>query len=239
MRLRVFILAVAAVATVASLSCGGNLSSGAQPDGGTRDGASDAWSGPDGFLVPDVNTIEIDASTGCLGSCGDAAPYGPCPLTAPSPGSACPSPGEQCEYGTNWWIGCNQVFRCSPAGTWSPQPPMQVCAYPDASQGCPATYAEATGIDAGNGMCPAAECEYAEGSCACLAACGGGAKRLDLVGNWYCQPATPECPSPRPDLGTACDGDGGLCQYGLPCGCGSQLACVGGVWRGGATPACP
>jgi hypothetical protein len=68
---------------------------------------------------------------------------------------------------------------------------------------------------------------------------GGGAIREPrIAGHWYCAAATPQCPTPRPDLGTSCDSDAS-CQYGTACGCGEELFCTGGVWQGYSLPPCP
>ncbi len=95
-------------------------------------------------------------------------------------------------------------------------------------------------MDAGLALCPAPECQYPEGYCVCMTACGGGGQvRAEIAGRWFCGQATPGCPSPRPDLGTACEEAGGGCLYGDQCNCGENLRCTDGVWQGGATPVCP
>lgn len=169
-----------------------------------------------------------------------------CPSTPPDAGSACSlAEGEQCEYGSSWWLECNLVLRCQ-GGTWQTNgggSGFGPCAGQDAGGSCPATWAEANAIDAGTGFgpCPAPDCQYPEGYCECLTGCGGGGQPqpMLLMGRWYCAASTAECPSPRPDLGTACSSEGSSCRYGQLCGCGQDLQCSGGVWQGYPIPPCP
>lgn len=197
-------------------------------DGGTLD----ATAGGDSALIQ-------DGSCGALCDAGrDDAHYVVCPSTPPALGSPCSAIGEECEYGSSWWLGCNLVLRCTASG-WQ-QGPEPDCPFPDAGGSCPATFVEANATDAGPFACPAAECQYPDGYCVCMSHCGGGGQwHLDLVGDWYCAQAVPECPSPRPDLGTSCTQPGAGCIYGEMCGCGLQLACVDGVWQGEETAVCP
>jgi hypothetical protein len=183
-----------------------------------------------------------DASS-CGFSCDEGADVAlsVCPASAPPIGSACALPEqEQCEYGGSWWLGCNVILRCA-QGTWQASPAEQPCTQQDAGGECPATFAGASGGDAGLGMCPAPGCQYPDGYCECLVGCGGGGAihlKPQIAGHWYCAAATAQCPTPRPDLGTACDSDAS-CQYGTACGCGEQLFCTGGVWQGFSLPPCP
>jgi hypothetical protein len=190
---------------------------------------------------PEAGDDAPDAG-GCGLSCdaGEDVAFGACPASAPPIGSACTLPEpEQCEYGGSWWLGCNAILRCT-QGAWQKAPPGQACTQQDAGGACPATFAEASGTDAGLGMCPAPGCQYPDGYCECLVGCGGGGaiREPRIAGHWYCAAATPQCPTPRPDLGTSCDSDAS-CQYGTACGCGEELFCTGGVWQGYSLPPCP
>lgn len=237
-------LALAAAAAAMLTACGGATSTRSTEDAST-----------DGPLTPlDGTANGPDGAGADAGASGDAAACGfcvdassdvqlsVCPSSPPTAGSTCTlAEGEECEYGSSWWLSCDLVLRCQ-GGTWQRSEPGGQCFGQDAGGSCPATWAEASAIDAGAGVvaCPAPDCQYPEGYCECLAGCGGGGAPHPelLMGRWYCTPATPECPSPRPDLGTACSSDAG-CQYGQPCGCGQQLQCVDGVWQGYPTPPCP
>jgi len=232
------VLATAGLAAAAH--CGGSTTS-------PREGAGDA-----SFVTPeaapaDATSASDDASPdagGCGFSCdaADDVALRACPAAAPPIGSACSLPEqEQCEYGGSWWLGCNVLLRCT-QGTWQAAPAEQWCTEQDAGGTCPATFAEASRADAGIGMCPAPGCQYPDGYCECLVGCGGGGaikEKPEIAGRWYCAAATPQCPTPRPDLGTGCGDSDASCQYGTPCGCGEQLFCSGGVWQGFSLPPCP
>jgi hypothetical protein len=225
----------AALGLVAVAHCGGSTAA-------PREGQADATSlAPD--AMPEAGEDAQDGGTSCGFSCdaGDAAALVACPSSAPALGSACSLPeAEECEYGGSWWLGCNLVLRCT-QGAWKAAPAEQQCVQQDAGGSCPATWAEASAVDAGIGMCPAPGCQYPEGYCECLVGCGGGGaiREPQLAGHWYCAPSTPRCPSPRPDLGTSCGDSDASCQYGTACGCGEQLFCTGGVWQGFSLPPCP
>src|SRR5262249_6776405 len=146
--------------------------------------------------------------TSCTTCGGDGAvPPSTCPAAPPATGDACASNGELCEYGPSWWLLCNTVFRCT-SGQW--QPAMRFGGAPwllvdggGEAGACPSTFAEASSIDSGL-FCPAADCQYPEGYCECIRGCGGGGAQFHAgeMGQWACRPATTECPSPRPRLGT-------------------------------------
>lgn len=200
-------------------------------------GAPDGWAGS---ASGDAATEHPDACSQLVCPSPDAAPppLAVCPAAPPTIGSPCPVEKEECEYGASFWLGCNALFQCK-SGAWAPAQTFQPCAGGADAGVCPATFAEASAVDAGVGMCPADSCQYPDGYCTCLAGCSGGEIRAqDVGGVWTCIAATATCPSPRPDLGTACDSPGAYCQYGLGCGCGEQLQCVGTVWQGNATPEC-
>jgi hypothetical protein len=167
-----------------------------------------------------------------------------CPTDAPSIGDPCTTEDEVCEYGPSWWVTCNTLVKCK-TGTWQKDPFFTVApcedGEPDDGGPCPATWDEARAIEAGI-LCPAADCQYPEGYCECLSHCssGGGRRPDGLMGSWRCQPATPQCPAPRPLLGTVCDEhDAGTCNYAWECGCGQEETCRDGVWQGYPSPPCP
>lgn len=104
---------------------------------------------------------------------------------------------------------------------------------------CPATWAEATAGDGGIVECPATECGYPEGTCVCLRGCGIGQIRA-LGDSWFCTPATPECPSPRPRSGTSCGDAGPVCHYGPVCCDGAwTMFCSSGAWEAFPEMVCP
>jgi hypothetical protein len=224
------------VALAAITHCGGST---ATPAEGPADATSTAHD-----AAAEAGEDAQDSGAGCGFACdaGDEVTLVACPSSAPQVGSACSLPeAEECEYGGSWWLGCNFIVRCT-QGVWQAAQAGQACVQQDAGGTCPATWAEASGVGAGIGMCPAPGCQYPEGYCECLVGCGGGGAirpKPQIAGHWYCAASTPQCPSPRPDLGTSCgDSDAG-CQYGTACGCGEQLYCTGGVWQGFALPPCP
>jgi hypothetical protein len=169
----------------------------------------------------------------------DATSYGGpsvlCPPAPPALGTACPRLDESCEYGSSWWIGCNLVVRCTACG-WEQEVPD--CVVADAGGSCPATWAEASALDEGGGAwCRAADCQYPDGYCVCDAIWGG--PDVQIGGLWSCGPVAPGCPSPRPNLGTSCEG-GARCPYGSDTCGGEWLVCTtDGVWQGGLEPPCP
>jgi hypothetical protein len=213
--------------------------------GGATQSADSADSSTDGTAHGDAYAPPESGDGSCDdGDAGDSdgarVPYVLCPVSPPEAGAACGVPGESCEYGPSWWLECNHVLRCT-QGAWQDWSGGEVCPSYDGGPACPATYAEALAID-GSAGCPAHDCQYPEGYCECGGpGCGGGGihEPLPLYGlAWTCAPATSQCPSPRPHLGTACSGEAG-CSYGWACGCGQQQQCVDGVWQGNPLPPCP
>jgi hypothetical protein len=228
-------------------ACGGVTAKGAGT--GADSGASaDATSGFDAGSGGNDASVGFgdDASGGCGFSCdAGTQPLTVCPASAPTPGTPCALPEiETCEYGSSWFLACNVVLACT-QGQWQVRNGFPSCAEPDAGPPCPATWAEAQAIvaDAGVSNCQFVSCSYPEGWCGCGIGCGGGggapAPPGRLGGFFTCLPAQPGCPEPRPLGGTACDFDGGYCNYGFACGCGQNLYCSGGVWQAGQSPPCP
>jgi hypothetical protein len=185
--------------------------------GGTteRDSTSDSGAGSlDSGLSQDAGT--------------DAASPA-CPVDAPSQGSACPSVGFQCQYGSNFLAGCIEIVACTASG-WSVTGPASSCT-PSA---CPASYASLTedgGLQACAQSLQVTDCWYPQGLCQCSAGLGGPAQPL----GWYCVPVAPGCPYPTPAPGSACTTRGQIC--GGSCG-GSGVECDGGAWQANVSP-CP
>jgi hypothetical protein len=181
-----------------------------------------------------------DGAPACTFGCAaDASvPFVLCPASPPQAGAPCAVPGESCEYGTSFWLECNQVLQCL-NGVWRQEYAGVSCTWLDAGGPCPATWQQANALDA-SASCPIADCQYLEGYCECGAACGSGGQRhgRNVFVQPRCAAAASGCPSPRPRLGTACTGHED-CTYGWPCGCGQMQQCVDGVWQGAPTPACP
>jgi hypothetical protein len=197
-----------AAATLALVGCGGTtFSSGL--DGGP--GGQDAAGTPDGAPGPDA-----------------PGPGPQCPPSVPPSGGACPAVGLECEYGTSANPSCDTVAECT-SGGWQyagTACPVGVC---------PESYSVAS---MGGGCTPQGlECGYLQGTCSCTYGFGGPIL-LDGGGpRWICMPLSPGCPSPRPDLGTACTQEGETCDYGA-CTGGVVLDCSGGAWKRGVQ-ACP
>jgi hypothetical protein len=235
MRLYLLFGLASAVCGVAALAhCGGTTASTGGEDGGTDATAASDGSGDDAG--------DEDGSLGCGFSCdaGDEhVPFVLCPPSVPADGSACGVPDEVCEYGKSWWLQCNVVVRCY-GGTWHPLYDGTQCPWLEAGGACPATWAQASAIEAG-ATCVAADCQYPQGYCECGGACGGGgAPKPPLYGlAWTCADASAACPSPRPLAGTACGASDASCNYGWSCGCGEWMQCTDGVWQGFASPPCP
>ena len=172
-----------------------------------------------------------DGSPGNDGSPGtDSGPSKGCPASPPQAGSACvtTNDGPKCEYGTNPDPGCNQMFVCV-SNAWVNQTSGQIC--PPQSD-CPASYAQ---VPNGQDCSPdQLACAYSQGECICTKDFGPVSKNTPA---WDCIPATQGCPSPRPDIGTACSQPNQQCDYGA-CSGGVALTCTDGAWQQTFTP-CP
>jgi hypothetical protein len=235
----ILVALVSPAALVAVAHCGGATRTFA----GAGDGSTDATAQGEGSAGGG------DAACGPFG-CDEPQPVGPfapCSPTPPEAGTPCAVPGEQCEYGGGFLLQCNPVLSCY-GGVWT-SPVGNGCAldpFADAGDaGCPATWSESNGF-VGSGTCPALDCEYPEGYCACQNYCSGAGQaptprqrpRRTVSGAWACKASVPPCTTPRPLLGTPCDTDA-ACDYGWPCGCGERQSCVQGVWQGAPIPVCP
>jgi hypothetical protein len=154
---------------------------------------------------------------------GNDAGLGSCPSSPPAAGSACVSTkgGPKCEYGSNPDPNCNQTFVCT-SNVWVDQTSGTICA-PQSL--CPATYASVP-----NGQtCTTNQlsCAYAEGECICTTSVGGLATTTP---QWDCFPKQQGCPSPRPDIGSACSTPDQSCDYGA-CSGGVAMQCTDGAWQ--------
>jgi hypothetical protein len=199
-----------AIATLVLGACGGTTSPGVgSGDGG---GGTDSGTGADGGTGSD--------------SGGDSGGGAICPATPPASGSMCSPQGLQCEYGTSPDPGCNMLAGCTASG-WEyalgGNCTMGQCA---SSYGSVPVNQNCAGD---NGLV----CGYAQGTCTC----SYGAPPHVNGPVWQCFPAADGCPSPRPDIGTACSDPGKSCDYGA-CQGGIALQCTGGVWQEQMT-ACP
>ncbi len=235
-------------AFAAAAGCGGATAASPGADASldtasTHDAAHAAESAPPG---PDGSTpLDADAGCGLLCDAGSMA-MPSCPSAPPTGGGACSREDEVCEYGSSWWLVCNQVFRCA-SGQWIVDE-LPACDEPVDGGPCPATWdaalaAAAAIADAAPGTCPFATCVYPEGFCGCGVGCNSGPgdphRPLDVSGIFTCLPAKPGCPEPRPLSGAPCDPDAGGCSYGFGCGCGQEVWCTGGLWQATPSPACP
>lgn len=184
--------------------------------------------GGDVFNGDDSGTDGGPGNDGSPGS--DGGTSSGCPKSPPTPGSACVTTkgGPKCEYGTNPDPGCNQMFVCV-SNAWVDQTSGQVC--PPQSD-CPTSYASVPNLQdcTPNGLA----CAYAEGECICTTDFGPVSKTTPA---WNCIPASNGCPSPRPDIGTACTQPNQQCDYGA-CNGGVALTCTDGAWQQTFTP-CP
>jgi len=161
----------------------------------------------------------------------DAGSDGVCPTAPPTASSACSDDTLACEYGSNPDPSCNTAFVCM-SGAWVDQTSGLAC--PPQSD-CPASFAS---VPANQDCSPQPlACAYPEGECICTSSFGGVDKQTP---SWDCIPAVSGCPSPRPDIGTACtpEPSNATCGYGACSGGGVALTCKQGVWQELITP-CP
>jgi len=168
----------------------------------------------------------IDDAGGDGGPTGDAAVVA-CPHSAPPEHTSCPLSGLRCEYGADPNPACNQVYQCGPGTGWLVEP------YGACAKGtCAATYASVPQNQdcTTNGL----TCAYPEGECICTQDFGGPVRQTP---GWFCIAAQSGCPSPRPDIGSACSTPDAQCDYGA-CSGGVGLSCTDGRWQESAVT-CP
>jgi hypothetical protein len=150
-----------------------------------------------------------------------------CPTAAPASGDPCSVAAAVCEYGSDRQPDCDTVARCN-AGAWRVTAPAgSGCPSPTVGVGaeCPGSLAQVSvGMTcARSGIA----CGYPQGLCACSASGGATPK-------WQCE--DPQCPQPRPRLGSACDPEGRQCVYGLCPSSRYVLYCNGGRWSWNGVP---
>jgi hypothetical protein len=223
--------------------CGGTVATGV-----SADASPDRTAAQDGSSSDGTTGFDDGVDAGCGLSCdaaGDVLPG--CPALPPAEGSPCHL-GQVCEYGSSWWLQCNIVTQCLATpqgeGAWRVEFDGGQCPWLDSGGPCPATWDEASAVDAMPSTCPFVTCVYPEGFCGCGIGCGGGGglprQPMDVTGTFTCIPSTPTCPEPRPLSGTACDaGPNTGCSYDFACGCGQTEGCVDGLWQANRAPPCP
>lgn len=201
---------------LAAAGCGGATFTNIDGDAGqAADSSADGGSTADGGSAADG------------GSTADGGGNAVCPASAPTGTTPCAPNGAQCEYGTDPNPSCNAVIICA-NGSWT-FPPRGACSPTGAS--CPASYA---GVPQNKQCSPEfLNCAYPEGTCECSRQ--GGIVRQEPV--WFCEPATAECPSPRPRIGSSCKKAGQFCDYGS-CNNGAAIECKDAIWQVTHTP-CP
>ncbi len=182
-----------------------------------------------------------DGGTGADGS----SPSG-CPDTMPTAGTQCDKPGASCEYGGQGpLLLCSTLAQCvtrdGPTGSWTVTPPAATCISTPAQNpsSCPKAFGDVpTGAKCpGGNALGAASCVYPEGMCGCESCYEPSDGSLGNQNQeWKCDPYPMPgdgCPSPRPEIGSACPKEGQSCFYGGGCGTPipfSAIACQNGAW---------
>jgi hypothetical protein len=195
---------------------GASTGSASGASAGSSSGMSSGTSGASGAKSGSSSGGSSAASGS--GSGGGDAGTTECPAHAPAANAKCTDNGLECEYGSSPDIACNQLAECE-SNVWTYL----------ASGTCTMNACDTAGVS----------CAYPQGTCVCGSS---GPVRVSLDGGsfgptWSCQPATAACPSPRPDLGTACSTPTQICDYGS-CEGGIAMECKGGAWQRAMT-ACP
>jgi hypothetical protein len=158
-----------------------------------------------------------------------APPPTSCPARAPWAGDPCGREGLICEYDrAGWEPGCSELYACG-KGAWREyaDPDEDSCQIEKATPGreCAARY---DAVPRGQSCSSAATCDYPEGRCACTVACAP-AKAHPSSGVWACDDPAPDCPRPRPNIGSVCTPEGQRCSYEMCC-VGAELECRNGAW---------
>ncbi len=184
-------------------------------------------------------------SDGGTASDGSVSPSG-CPESMPAAGTSCDKPGATCEYGGQGpLLLCSTLAQCQTqgggAGSWTVTPADAKCiATPTQNpSSCPKAFGDVpTGAKcpAGNAL-GTASCVYPEGMCGCESCYEPSDGSLgNQSQEWKCDPYPMPgdgCPSPRPEIGSACPKEGQSCFYGGGCGTPipfSAIACQSGAW---------
>jgi hypothetical protein len=234
-----------AIPIVSVASCGGDVFSASEGDGGDSgtsssggsgsSSGSSSGSGSSGGSGSSSGSGSSGGSGSSSGGSGDGGLVPGCPGSAPSSGSPCPSAGLECEYGSNPVLGCDVVATCEqsqnvPTG-WALSGPTTSGCSSVLAPGCPLTFdlVPQGSSCSSNGL----TCDYPKGRCACTE--GSGPVRVLVDGaiptSWFCQVPASGCPVVRPRLGSACSPGQGSCDYGscdIPGG--TAEACDNGVW---------
>jgi hypothetical protein len=176
-----------------------------------------------GSCDEDDRTITLTAGGDDAGGPSDGG-ADPCPTSAPTVGLGCEVLGLWCQYGANANPYCDDLFACQ-NGFWADMSTHSACPAPTTA--CPAYTADLGGSGCGT---PEQFCSYAQATCICSEGGGG----LPVVGDagisWQCTTSSQACPSPIPELGSACNVDSSTtCDYGA-CSGGPALSCEGGFW---------
>jgi hypothetical protein len=223
--------------TRGSAGAGGSTGSG----GGTAGAGGTSGGGGSAGTGGSKGTAGSDGSGGAGGSGGvpiDAGPPVGCPDMEPAAGEGCFDGGFVCEYGDSPNPYCNKLFECKAdavgaVGAWASAPSGGVC--PPAGPACPSSWGAVQGMK----KCSENDetCAYSEGTCLCTSDPGGLPIEDGPV--WQCTPATTDCPSPRPKLGTPCTIPSSTeCDYGQ-CNGGVGEQCVDGYWQLAMAIGCP
>ena len=185
-------------------------------------------------------SAEPNGSSGIGGGTADPAAINACPITRPTPDSACGGDVGTCEYGTSPDPSCNVVATCESTGWVITEPSHCPTDCPGGFDGlAPGTPCNATDV-----------CTYLEATCGCAGAVapgldGGSDADPDAEagvatsGHWQCVRPGNGCPARRPQPGTHCNGSS-TCDYGT-CTFGAQLTyeCMQHAWvtvPGGGCP---
>lgn len=184
--------------------------------GGISDASdSGADSSPnDGALGADGGRFDSGSEDAGLGNF--------CPKNQPTQGAACSLATLQCEYGSDPRVSCNVVATCNSSHQWMVVATDLFCST-DGGAACPAKQAD---VPVGQSCSPLnLLCEYPDGLCGCT-------RIAHQYDRWVCDKPNPQCPYPRPRLGTACTQDQQSCDYGSCTALGGIVEkCVGGTWH--------
>jgi hypothetical protein len=224
----------AGVALLAAVlaACGGSSSTTGGDSGADSGAVADSRPGKDS----EVGTDSGSASDAAGSDARESGSKG-CPESSPTGGAHCSDVGLYCEYGTNQNLECNPLFQCTTKGWLA----FGVFMCPPSSD-CPTSYSS---LSSGMPTCPSSDapgiaedliCSFSQGTCLCSDSDDGSPPPGGPY--WYCVPATAECPSPRPTIGSTCPTEGTMCNYGA-CQGGVDILCTGGVWQENQGFTCP
>lgn len=179
-----------------------------------------------------------------------------CPAGQPPDEGTCSKEGLHCEYGNDFNALCNTIVSCR-GGHWGrestlsePRCPSGLPTLPANAANCPASPSALP-----PGACgPTTTCEYADAVCTCGTHCrtvplpepvcdadaGVTTRCCDASSNtWGCFRGLRYCASPRPRVGSSCNGTAAPCAVGPVDECGqAALRCESGTWSL-SRPTCP